>query len=87
MMLIDETRLGRNALLMAGDYLTVVPACMLRVFNSKHVAVKSLPIDLGIGTRPVAVFTLKNRTVSPLAEIVVKCVRAAAASISLQPRH
>jgi hypothetical protein len=69
-------------LLTKGDYLTVVPACMLRVFNSKHVAVKSLPIDLGIQGRPVAVFTLKNRTLSPLAEIVIKCVRAAAAAIS-----
>jgi DNA-binding transcriptional LysR family regulator len=76
----------RNALLTEGDYLTVVPACMLRVFNSKHVTVKSLPIDLGIGTRPVAVFTLKNRTVSPLTEIVINCVRAAAASISHQSR-
>jgi hypothetical protein len=60
---------------------------MLRVFNAKHVAVKSLPIDLGIQGRPVAVFTLKNRTLSPLAEIVIKCVRAAAASISSQPRR
>jgi DNA-binding transcriptional LysR family regulator len=77
----------RDALLAKGDYLTVVPACMLRVFNSKHLAVKSLPIDLGIGTRPVAVFTLKNRTLSPLAEIVINCVRAAAASISSQPRR
>jgi DNA-binding transcriptional LysR family regulator len=77
----------REALLTEGDYLTVVPACMLRVFNSKHMAVKSLPIDLGIGTRPVAVFTLKNRTLSPVAEIVIKCVRAAAASISAQPRR
>jgi hypothetical protein len=60
---------------------------MLRVFNAKHMAVKSLPIDLGIQGRPVAVFTLKNRTLSPLAEIVIKCVRAAAASISSQPRR
>jgi hypothetical protein len=39
-------------------------------------AVKSLPIDLGIQGRPVAVFTLKNRTLSHLAEIVIKSVRA-----------
>src|SRR5882757_5058169 len=30
----------RDALLTRGDYLTVVPACMLRVFNAKHMAVK-----------------------------------------------
>jgi DNA-binding transcriptional LysR family regulator len=77
----------RDALLTQGEYLTVVPACMLRVFNSKRVAVKSLPIDLTIGARPVAVFTLKNRTLSPLTKIVIQCVRAAAASISPQPRR
>jgi DNA-binding transcriptional LysR family regulator len=77
----------RDALLTRGDYLTVVPACMLRVFNAKHMAVKSLPLDLGIQDRPVAVFTLKNRTLSPLAEIVIKCVRTVATSMSPHPRR
>jgi len=31
----------RHELLMTGNYLTVVPACMLRVFNAKHLTVKS----------------------------------------------
>jgi DNA-binding transcriptional LysR family regulator len=77
----------RGLLLTKGDYLTVVPACMLRVFNAKHLAVKSLPIDLGIHGRPVAVFTLKNRTLSPLAKIVIGSVRAVVASMSPQPRR
>lgn len=67
----------RDMLLMTGDYLTVVPACMLRVFNAKHPTVKALPVDLGIDMRPVAIFTLKNRTLSPVAELFIKCVRAA----------
>jgi DNA-binding transcriptional LysR family regulator len=71
----------RDVLLMSGDYLTVVPACMLRVYNAKRLMVKSLPIDLGIPRRPVAIFTLKNRTLNPVAEILIKCVRAVAASI------
>jgi DNA-binding transcriptional LysR family regulator len=75
----------RDALLTTGDYLTVVPACMLRVFNAKHLTVKSLPIDLGLQRRPVAVFTLKNRTLNPVAEIVIKCVRAVATSMLPQP--
>jgi DNA-binding transcriptional LysR family regulator len=77
----------RDALLATGDYLTVVPACMLRVFNAKHMTVKSLPIDLGIQGRPVAIFTLKNRTLSPLAEIVIKSVRAVVTSMSPQSRR
>jgi DNA-binding transcriptional LysR family regulator len=52
----------RDMLLMTADYLTVVPACMLPVLNAKHPTVKRLPIDLGVQTRPVAIFTLKNRT-------------------------
>ena len=77
----------REALLTKGDFVTVVPACMLRVFNAKYSAVKSLPIDLGIQDRPVAVFTLKNRTLSPLAEIVIKSVRAVVTSMSPQLRR
>jgi DNA-binding transcriptional LysR family regulator len=72
----------RHALLTTGDYLTVVPACMLYVFNAKHPTVKPLPIDLGLQRRPVAVFTLRNRTLNPVAEIAIKCIRAVAPSLS-----
>lgn len=72
----------REMLLMKGDYLTVVPACMLRVFNTKNLAVRPLPIDLGVQTRPVAIFTLKNRTLSPVAELFMQCVRAVASDIA-----
>jgi DNA-binding transcriptional LysR family regulator len=68
----------REALLAAGDYLTVIPACMLRVFNAREQKVKALPVDLGLETRPVAVFTLKNRTLNPVAEIVLRSVREVA---------
>jgi DNA-binding transcriptional LysR family regulator len=77
----------RHELLMTGDYLTVIPACMLRVFNAKHLTVKSLPVDLGVQRRPVAIFTLKNRTLNPVAEIVIKCVRAVATTVLPQPRR
>jgi DNA-binding transcriptional LysR family regulator len=70
----------RDMLLMADEYLTVVPACMLRVFNAKRLTVKALPVDLGIAARPVAIFTLRNRTLSPVTELFNKCVRKAATS-------
>jgi len=44
--------------------------------------VKALPIDLGIQTRPVALFTLKNRTLSPVVELFMKCVRTAVKSMA-----
>jgi DNA-binding transcriptional LysR family regulator len=67
----------RDMLLTTGDYLTVIPACMLDVLNAKQPTVKPLPIDLGVQPRPVAIFTLKNRTLGPVAELFIKCVRAA----------
>jgi DNA-binding transcriptional LysR family regulator len=75
----------RGSLLTAGDYLTVVPACMLRVFNAKESTVKALPVDLGVKIRPVALFTLENRTLNPVAEIVIKCVREVTKSMKRLP--
>jgi len=71
----------RDMLLTSGDYLTVIPACMVHVLNAKRPTVKPLPIELGIQTRPVAIFTLKNRTLSPVAELFINCARAAAQSL------
>jgi DNA-binding transcriptional LysR family regulator len=68
----------REMLMMTGDYLTVIPASMLRVFNAKHATVKRLPIELDIEPRSVAIFTLKNRTLSPVAELFMQCVRIVA---------
>jgi DNA-binding transcriptional LysR family regulator len=70
----------RDMLLSSGDYVTVIPASMVRVFNAKSQAVKVLPIDLGIQARPVAIFTLKNRTLSPAAELFIRHIRTSAAS-------
>jgi DNA-binding transcriptional LysR family regulator len=77
----------REALLARGDYLTVVPACMLRVFNARQSTVKLLPVELGLEIRPVALFTLKGRTLNPVAQIVIDCIRAAARSMSAQSRR
>jgi len=72
----------RDMLLTTGEYLTVIPACMLNVLNAKRPTVKRLPIDLGVRTRPVAMFTLKNRTLSPVAELFIACARSATRSMS-----
>jgi DNA-binding transcriptional LysR family regulator len=71
----------RDTLLMTGEYLTVVPACMLPVLNAKRPTVKRLPMDLGVQTRPVAIFTLKNRTLSPVAGLFIECARSATRSM------
>lgn len=67
----------RDMLLAKGHYLTVIPACMLSIFNAKMPTVKRLPIDLGVQMRSVAIFTLKHRTLAPVAELFIKCARTA----------
>ena len=70
----------RHFLLTGGEYITVVPHSLVGVFNAKTPTVEILPIDLGIDARPVALFTLKNRVLSPVVEIFLRAVRLAASA-------
>jgi DNA-binding transcriptional LysR family regulator len=67
----------RMHLLTTGRYLTMLGSQVLQ-YNSKRWALKRLPIDLRAPDMPLAVFTLKNRTVSPVAQSFVECVRTLA---------
>jgi DNA-binding transcriptional LysR family regulator len=72
----------REVLLMTGDYLSIVPASMLRVFNARGLTVKSLPVDLGVQSRPMAILTLKNRTLNPAVERFIETVRTVGKSMA-----
>jgi DNA-binding transcriptional LysR family regulator len=74
----------RDMLLMTGNYLSIVAASAVPIFNAKRAVVKVLPIDLGAQAkaRPVAIFTLKNRTLSPVTELFIDCVRTVAKGIA-----
>jgi DNA-binding transcriptional LysR family regulator len=76
----------RDMLLMTGNYLSIVAASAIPVFNAKRLIVKTLPIDLGAQAkaRPVAIFTLKNRTLSPVAELFIDCIRSVAKTLAPQ---
>jgi DNA-binding transcriptional LysR family regulator len=76
----------RDMLMMTGNYLSIVAASAVPVLNFKRDTVKILPIELGRNatTRPVTIVTLKNRTPSPVVEVFIDCVRAAAKEIRLQ---
>jgi DNA-binding transcriptional LysR family regulator len=65
----------RNALLATGRFLTVLPrfALMLR---GKHPSLKALPVEFPNASRNIAILTLRNRTLSPLAEIFIETIRA-----------
>jgi len=64
----------RNSLLAKGRHVGLVPGSVLR-FSAKNFALKALPIRLPAPDAPVAVVTLKNRTLSPVAKLFVDCAR------------
>jgi DNA-binding transcriptional LysR family regulator len=60
----------RMHLLATGRFLTVLHDSVLR-FNAQRWSLKTLPVDLAIPPIPIAIFTLKHRTLSPVAALVV----------------
>lgn len=70
----------RLHLLETGRFLTILHDSVLR-FNAKRWSLKALPIDLLIRPMPVAIFTLKNRTLSPVVQLFIEHARDVAKSI------
>jgi DNA-binding transcriptional LysR family regulator len=61
------------ALLTSGPFLSIIPSSLLR-FDPNLPPLKVLPVDLP-DTFPVGVMTLKNRTLTPVAERFIECAR------------
>jgi DNA-binding transcriptional LysR family regulator len=64
----------RNKLLATGRFLTMWSRHSL-MFPGKHPLLKALPVELHNARGTVAIITLKNRTLSPLAELFIKTIR------------
>jgi DNA-binding transcriptional LysR family regulator len=71
----------RNHLLATGRFLTMLPRSVLR-YNAKQWSLKTLPIDLRIKPLPIAIVTLKNRTVGPVVQLFIEILREVAKSVS-----
>jgi DNA-binding transcriptional LysR family regulator len=69
----------RNALLATGRFLTMVPRVVL-AFPAKNSLLNALPIDLPMTRRPIGIITLRNRTLSPVAELFIDRAREIAKS-------
>lgn len=67
----------RGRLLAAGHFLTVLPHSALR-HAAQHWPLRALPVALKAKPRPIAIVTLKDRTVSPAVQVFVDELRAAA---------
>jgi DNA-binding transcriptional LysR family regulator len=70
----------RNHLLASGRFLTMLPDSVMR-YNAKQWSLKALPIDLRIKPRPIAIVTLKNRTIGPVIQLFIEHLRAVAKSM------
>jgi DNA-binding transcriptional LysR family regulator len=57
-----------------GQFVALLPSSVLR-FAGKESAVTVLPIRLPVQSRTVGIITLKNRTLSPVAELFIKYAR------------
>ena len=66
----------RIGLLATGRFLTIVPTAVLRF--SKRPDIKVLPVELQYARVPIGIVTLKNRTLSPVAQLFIDCVREVA---------
>lgn len=66
-----------NGLLSTGRYFTVLPGFALKLPQT-HPFLKALPIDFPSSRRPIAIATLKGRSLSPLAQFFIERIRAVA---------
>lgn len=78
----------RFHLLATGRFVTVLHQSVL-AFNAKRWLLKSLPVDLGIAAMPIALFSLKGRTLSPVVRLFLEYVRVVARETLHEPvrRH
>jgi DNA-binding transcriptional LysR family regulator len=74
---VTNTLPARRAMLASGRLLTFVPAFALK-FPVPDPAMKALPIDLPTTRGKIGIVTLKNRTLSPVAQLFIEEARAAA---------
>jgi DNA-binding transcriptional LysR family regulator len=60
-----------------GRFLSMVPRIVLQ-FPARAQAFRALKIDLPTTVRPLAIVTLKNRTLNPVAQLFAEWAREAA---------
>ena len=75
---------ARVSLLKTGRFLTIAPAAILR-FPTRRPEIKVLPVELPIGSVPIGIVTLKNRTLSPVAKLFIEHAREVAKKKVLAP--
>jgi len=75
----------RARLIAGSPYLGTFLTSVLRRLIADNYALTALPVDLRANTLSIAIVTLKNRTLSPVVERFLICVREVAASFDGKP--
>jgi len=75
----------RTNLIATGDFITTLPRSVLHLYANRF-SLKVLPIDFPARPWPVSIITVKNRTLSPVAERFIECAYEAAKSVAAGPR-
>jgi DNA-binding transcriptional LysR family regulator len=70
-----------HKLLATGRFITMLPSYTLRL-PDRHPWLRALPVELADAHGAMALITLKNRTLSPRAELFMKTTRAVARSLA-----
>jgi len=68
----------RNNLVGSGEFVTALPRSVLQIYRRPHL-LKELPIDLSVRP-PLAIVTLRNRTLTPGVQSFIQCARDVAQS-------
>jgi len=82
---VTQTFSMRNSLLATGHFFTMLAATVLK-FPTTHPTIKALPIELPTTRRPIGIISLKNRALSPVAQVFIGCTREVAKSIASRPQ-
>lgn len=75
----------RLHLLTRTDFVSLIPASMLRLFNARQPVLKALPVDATFASLPVAIVTRKNQLLTPEARLFIDCAREMAGMIVKAP--
>jgi DNA-binding transcriptional LysR family regulator len=74
---VTESAILRSKLLASGRFLTVIPEFLLTL-PGRDPALRALPVELPGARRTMRIFGLRNRSLSPLAELFIDSMRALA---------
>jgi DNA-binding transcriptional LysR family regulator len=67
-------------LLATGPFLTILPGSLLSL-SGRRLSIRALPIRLPVEPATVGIVTLKNRTISPVAQLFIQAAREVAKSL------